>query len=94
MSHTIKYNALTETQKAKADNKYFATMREQDALKAVKSSQSREIAKQNKVIERLLETERSLNLQLVCRIYTGFCCWVLTCSSPISKRKISFKRRK
>jgi E3 ubiquitin-protein ligase BRE1 len=56
---------LTCWQKSKADNKFFAAMRELDALNAVKAGQAREIAKQTKVIERLVESEKSLNRQLV-----------------------------
>lgn len=40
-------------------------MREQDALKAVKAAQTREISKQSKIIERLVDAEKSLNAQLV-----------------------------
>jgi uncharacterized coiled-coil protein SlyX len=40
-------------------------MRELDALNGVKAGQTREIAKQTKVIERLVESEKSLNRQLV-----------------------------
>jgi len=52
-------------QKSKADNKFFAAMRELDALNGVKAGQTRELAKQTKVIERLVESEKSLNRQLV-----------------------------
>jgi uncharacterized coiled-coil protein SlyX len=40
-------------------------MRELDALNGVKAGQTRELAKQTKVIERLVESEKSLNRQLV-----------------------------
>ncbi|PVG02505.1 hypothetical protein CPB86DRAFT_697268 [Serendipita vermifera] len=52
------------TEKAKADNKYFATMRELEAQKTVRSTQAREITKQAKFIERLAETEKSLTAQV------------------------------
>jgi hypothetical protein len=42
-------------------------MRELDALNGVKAGQTRELAKQTKVIERLVESEKSLNRQLVRR---------------------------
>ncbi|KAG8803279.1 hypothetical protein FRC16_006286 [Serendipita sp. 398] len=51
-------------EKSKADNKYFAAMREQDALKGVRNNQSREISKQGKVIDKLAEAEKSLTSQL------------------------------
>lgn len=40
-------------------------MRELDALKGVQAGQAREITKQTKVIERLVESEKSLNRQIV-----------------------------
>jgi len=54
------------TEKAKADNKYFATMRQKDAADAERKNLQRNLDKQVKVIEKLAETEKSLGKQIVC----------------------------
>lgn len=53
------------TEKAKADNKYFAAMRAKDAVDAEKRTLARSAERQAKVIERYGETERSLQAQQV-----------------------------
>jgi len=53
------------TEKAKADNKYFATMRQKDAADAERKNLQRNLDKQVKVIEKLAETEKSLGKQIV-----------------------------
>jgi hypothetical protein len=40
-------------------------MRELDSAKSVRHNQTRDIAKQKQLIERLAESEKSLNMQLV-----------------------------
>lgn len=52
------------TEKAKADNKYFAAMRAKDALDAEKRALARSAERQAKVIERYTDTERALQAQI------------------------------
>lgn len=52
------------TEKAKADNKYFAAMRAKDALDAEKRALTRSAERQTKVIERYMDTERALQAQI------------------------------
>ncbi|KAG6833534.1 hypothetical protein H0H87_005185 [Tephrocybe sp. NHM501043] len=50
--------------KAKSENKYYAAMRDKDAVSAETSKLQRHVEKQNKVIERLVDAEKSLSSQL------------------------------
>ena len=52
------------TEKAKADNKYFAAMRAKDTVDAEKRALAHSAERQSKVMERYAETERSLGAQL------------------------------
>lgn len=52
------------TEKAKADNKYFAAMRAKDALEAEMRALARSAERQAKVMERFQDTEKGLQLQL------------------------------
>lgn len=61
-------NALSCPQKAKADNKYFATMRIKDQLEHEKKTLARTLEKQNKVIEKYADSESSLNIRVVCAV--------------------------
>lgn len=53
-----------QTEKSKADNKYFAAMRELDALKAVVQHKDRENKKQSLVQSKLVDSEKALKEQL------------------------------
>ncbi|GLB37588.1 putative BRE1 E3 ubiquitin ligase [Lyophyllum shimeji] len=69
------------SEKAKSDNKFFAAMRDKDAVELENSKLRKELDKQNKVVEKLVETERNLAAQLstfekelsaaktVCKVY-------------------------
>ncbi|KAG6866699.1 hypothetical protein C0991_011358 [Blastosporella zonata] len=50
--------------KAKSENKYYAAMRDKDAVSAETSKLQRNVEKQNQVIERLVDAEKSLSAQL------------------------------
>ncbi|KAH7929827.1 BRE1-domain-containing protein [Leucogyrophana mollusca] len=50
--------------KAKSDNKFFAAMREKEAIDSERKNVVRNIEKQAKVIERLVESEKGLNAQV------------------------------
>jgi len=52
------------SEKAKSDNKYFAIMREKDAITAEHGKLVRDAEKQSKVIERLVDIEKNLTVQL------------------------------
>ncbi|TIB14200.1 hypothetical protein E3P92_02077 [Wallemia ichthyophaga] len=52
------------TEKAKADNKYFAAMRAKDAIDIERKTAQRTHEKQSKTIEKLLETEKQLENQV------------------------------
>ncbi|RXK36539.1 hypothetical protein M231_06198 [Tremella mesenterica] len=52
------------TEKAKADNKYFAAMRHKESLEAECKIAQRSVDKQAKLLERAQEVERSLNVQI------------------------------
>ncbi|KAG6920311.1 hypothetical protein DXG01_005080 [Tephrocybe rancida] len=51
-------------QKAKSENKYYASMRDKDAVSVETAKLQRNIEKQNKVIERLVDAEKNLSAQL------------------------------
>ncbi|KAG5654397.1 hypothetical protein H0H81_003221 [Sphagnurus paluster] len=51
-------------EKAKSDNKYFAAVRDKDAVEAERSKLSREVEKQNRVVERLVDSEKNIMGQL------------------------------
>ncbi|KAG5648585.1 hypothetical protein DXG03_003196 [Asterophora parasitica] len=50
--------------KAKSENKFYAAMRDKDAIEAERLKLSRDVEKQNKVVERLVDTEKNLAAQL------------------------------
>ncbi|KAL7409085.1 BRE1 E3 ubiquitin ligase-domain-containing protein [Mrakia frigida] len=52
------------TEKAKADNKYFAAMRTKEAVEVERKVAQRNVEKQIKVLEKLSESERNLTTQL------------------------------
>ena len=52
------------TEKAKADNKYFAAMRAKDGIDIERKTALRTHEKQTKTIEKLLESEKQLHLQI------------------------------
>ncbi|RSH91929.1 hypothetical protein EHS25_009299 [Saitozyma podzolica] len=56
--------ARLQTEKAKADNKYFQAMRSKDAIDAEGKLAQRTVEKQLKLLERAQEVERSLNAQI------------------------------
>lgn len=49
--------------KAKSENKFYTCMREKEAIEAERKTLSRNVEKQAKAIEKLLETEKSLTVQ-------------------------------
>lgn len=57
------------SQKAKADNKYFAAMRTKEAVEVERKVAQRNVEKQSKVLEKLSESERNLMNQLVSRVW-------------------------
>src|SRR6266550_8071597 len=52
-------------QKAKSDNKFFAIMRDKEAIDVERKNLSRNVEKQAKVLERLYDSERNLQNQIV-----------------------------
>ncbi|KAH7911989.1 BRE1 E3 ubiquitin ligase-domain-containing protein [Hygrophoropsis aurantiaca] len=50
--------------KAKSDNKFFAAMREKEAIDTERKNILRNLEKQAKVVERLVESEKGLNAQV------------------------------
>ena len=52
-------------QKAKSDNKFFAVMRDKEAIDVERKNLSRNVEKQAKVLERLYDSERNLQSQIV-----------------------------
>jgi E3 ubiquitin-protein ligase BRE1 len=52
-------------QKAKSDNKFFAVMRDKEAIDVERKNLSRNVEKQTKVLERLYDSERNLQSQIV-----------------------------
>ena len=54
-------------QKAKAENKYFAAMREKEMGDSERKAMTRQLEKQGKAVERALEVEKNLSAQVVCR---------------------------
>jgi E3 ubiquitin-protein ligase BRE1 len=53
------------TEKAKADNRYFQTMRVKDAVEAECKAAQRSVDKQLKLLARAQEVERGLQAQIV-----------------------------
>ncbi|KAJ7772537.1 hypothetical protein DFH07DRAFT_734059 [Mycena maculata] len=51
--------------KAKCDNKFFAVMRDKEAIENERKNTTRNVEKQAKTIERLIETERNLSAQVM-----------------------------
>ncbi|KNZ72904.1 E3 ubiquitin-protein ligase BRE1 [Termitomyces sp. J132] len=51
------------SEKAKSDNKYYAAMRDKDAVSAETTRLQRNVEKQNKVVERLVDAEKNLTAQ-------------------------------
>jgi E3 ubiquitin-protein ligase BRE1 len=52
-------------QKAKSDNKFYAAMRDKEAIENERKNLARNLEKQGKVVERLVESERNLSAQVV-----------------------------
>jgi E3 ubiquitin-protein ligase BRE1 len=59
-------------QKAKADNKYFAAMRDRESVEIERKNAIRNLEKQAKVVERLVDSEKNLQQQIV-RSFRAFC---------------------
>ena len=53
------------TQKAKAENKYFAAMREKEMGESERKAMARQLEKQGKAVERAAEVEKQLYSQTV-----------------------------
>lgn len=60
---------MSARQKAKCDNKFFAAMRDKEAIENERKNLTRNLEKQGKVVERLVETERNLSAQVVRTIH-------------------------
>lgn len=52
-------------QKAKSDNKYYAAMRDKEAIESERKNLARTLEKQGKVVDRLVDVEKHLKSQLV-----------------------------
>ena len=52
-------------QRAKSENKFYAAMRDKEAIEAERKNLARNSEKQAKLIDRLMDTERNLTNQLV-----------------------------
>lgn len=52
-------------QRAKSDNKFFAAMRDKETVEAERKNLVRNVEKQAKLIDKLMDTERNLTNQLV-----------------------------
>ncbi|KAG6837509.1 hypothetical protein H0H93_008434 [Arthromyces matolae] len=52
------------SEKAKSENKYYAAMRDKDAVSTETTKLQRNMEKQNKVVERLVDVEKNLTTQL------------------------------
>ena len=59
------YLLFIDMQRGKSENKFYAAMRDKEALENERKNLTRNIEKQTKVIERLQESERNLALQVV-----------------------------
>ena len=60
-------------QKAKSENKFYAAMREKDALVAESKNMARVIEKQSKLVEKLTNSEKELNKEIVSDTYHSEC---------------------
>jgi E3 ubiquitin-protein ligase BRE1 len=52
-------------QRGKSENKFYAAMRDKEAIETERKNLSRNLEKQAKVLEKLQESEKSLTLQVV-----------------------------
>lgn len=52
-------------QKAKSENKFFAAMRDKEAVETERKNLARNLEKQAKAVERLMVSEKSLSAQVV-----------------------------
>lgn len=59
------YLLFINFQRGKSENKFYAAMRDKEALENERKNLTRNIEKQTKVIERLQESEKNLTLQVV-----------------------------
>ncbi|KAG1809354.1 BRE1-domain-containing protein [Suillus subaureus] len=57
--------AKSAHEKAKADNKYFAAMRDRESVEIERKNAIRNLEKQAKVVERLVDSEKNLQQQIV-----------------------------
>lgn len=58
-------DGVTMEQKAKAENKYFAAMREKEMGESERKAMARQLEKQGKAVERAAEVEKQLSSQVV-----------------------------
>ena len=56
---------LTSQQKAKSDNKYYAAMRDKEAIEAERKNLARTLEKQGKAVDHFAELEKQLETQKV-----------------------------
>lgn len=76
-------------QKAKSENKFYATMREKEAIENERKNIARNLEKQTKVVEKFQESEKCLQARIVSiRIYSQFLWFWLT------SRNIRLRSRK
>lgn len=59
------YNFPFPWQKAKSDNKFFAAMRDKEAIETERKNLSRTIEKQGKAVDRFTDVEKSMRAQAV-----------------------------
>lgn len=58
-------NHCGSTQRAKSENKFYSAMRDKEAIENERKNISRNLEKQAKVVERLVETEKNLTARVV-----------------------------
>jgi hypothetical protein len=56
---------ISVEQRGKSENKFYAAMRDKEAIDTERKNLSRNLEKQAKVLEKLQESEKSLTLQVV-----------------------------
>lgn len=56
---------MTSNKRAKLDNKFYAAMRDKEALENERKNLIRNVEKQNKAVEKLVESEKNLSERVV-----------------------------
>lgn len=86
------YNLPFPWQKAKSDNKFFAAMRDKEAIETERKNLSRTIEKQGKAVDRFTDVEKSMRAQAVSSLVILLVCDLTPSQGVMEKENVLLKK--